>query len=92
LRQCREEAWLVTVGVVKRKPPKWKHAATQAIFYFKVNRRRDADNLAAMLKPYWDGLADAGIIKNDSGFTHMPVIVKIDKKNPRVELHVAPEA
>ena len=29
------------------------------------NRRRDGDNLLAMLKPLWDGMVDAGLIRDD---------------------------
>lgn len=42
------------------------------------DRRRDALNLAAALKPIEDGLVDAGIIPDDSGEFHtsvMPVIL-----------------
>lgn len=34
-------------------------------WHFKVNRRRDLDNLIAGLKPVLDGLVDAGLIEGD---------------------------
>lgn len=72
------------VGVAER----WKTATVQATFYFKDKRRRDKDGMLSSLKASFDGLADAGLIADDSGLTHLPVIVKLDKKNPRVELIV----
>ena len=66
----------------------WKRVTVQATFYFKTSRRRDGDNLLASLKPAFDGLVDAGVLVDDSGITHLPVTVKIDKENPRVELRI----
>jgi crossover junction endodeoxyribonuclease RusA len=40
------------------------HVALHA--YPKTNRRRDADNLVATLKPCIDGLRDAGVIADDT--------------------------
>jgi crossover junction endodeoxyribonuclease RusA len=45
-----------------------------------TNRRRDALNLAATLKPIEDGIVDAGVIPDDSGQFHtsvMPVILPV---------------
>lgn len=50
----------------------WKAATVQATFY--TGRRRDADGCLSSLKASFDGLADAGVIANDSGLTHLPVI------------------
>lgn len=61
-----------------------------ATFYFRTNRRRDGDNYAAMLKPYWDGMVDAGLVVNDSGIRHMPVKFEVDKKQPRVQILIRP--
>ncbi len=61
--------------------------AVQAIFYHRLDRRRDKDNALASLKPAFDGLADAGIIENDSGIVHLPVCMKVDlEEPPHVEL------
>lgn len=54
-----------------------------------INRRRDRDNLIASCKAYLDGLADAGLIANDSGFTLGPVVFGVDKAYPRLELEVS---
>lgn len=67
---------------------KYKLASTHAVFFHKTNRRRDGDNHLAALKAVFDGFADAGIIGDDSGFAHYPVVFKIDKENPRVEITI----
>jgi crossover junction endodeoxyribonuclease RusA len=54
-----------------------------------IKRRRDRDNLIASCKAYFDGLADAGLIANDSGFTLGPVVFGVDKEEPRIELEVS---
>ena len=55
--------------------------------YHKTNRTRDEDNFIASLKATLDGIADAGLVANDSTFRFVgPIVWKIDKKNPRVEL------
>jgi len=37
-------------------------------FYVANKRRRDLDGLVSACKPFIDGLVDAGILKDDSGF------------------------
>lgn len=78
-------------GLGWRCKPRWINATVQATFYFKDRRRRDKDNLLASLKSVFDGITDAGIIGDDSGLTHLPVKVEVDKENPRVVLKVTPE-
>ena len=68
--------------------PAWEAATAQATFYYQQRRRRDADNLLAMLKPAFDGLADARVIANDSGLTHLPVRIEVDRERPRLELTI----
>ncbi len=67
---------------------RWKSATAQATFFHTQNRRRDRDNLLASLKAAFDGIADAGIVADDSGITHLPVQCKIDKDSPRVEITI----
>jgi len=69
---------------------KLERARVQATFYHKDRRNRDGDNYLAMLKGAFDGIADAGVVANDSGFVHMPVRFEIDKDNPRVEITIEP--
>jgi hypothetical protein len=47
-----------------------------------------AAHTTATRKPSFDGLADGGLIVNDSAMTYLPVVVAIDRTNPRVELHI----
>ena len=56
--------------------------------FHKIARRRDRDNLISACKSYFDGLADAGLVKNDSGITLGPVLFKVDKQNPRLEMEI----
>jgi Holliday junction resolvase RusA-like endonuclease len=44
------------------KPP----VTADVTFVVPDRRRRDMDNLLAMLKPAWDGLVDAGLLVDDS--------------------------
>lgn len=52
-------------------------------------RRRDRDNLLASLKAAFDGIADAGLVENDAGLTHLPVHIVIDPRTcPCVSLFI----
>jgi len=68
----------------------WAAATAQATFYFRTKRMRDPDNCLAALKPVWDGLQEAGLLVNDKDMTHLPVIRRVDRDNPRVEIRVWP--
>lgn len=72
-------------------PTRWPAATVEATFYFRDARRRDRDGMLSSLKAAFDGLSDAGLIADDSGLTHLPVVVAIDRRNPRVELNVTPQ-
>ena len=65
-------------------------ATVRARFYHPVRRKRDRDNAAAMLKPAWDGLQDAGIVRDDFRLFQLVPELGIDKKNPRVEIDLWP--
>lgn len=67
-----------------RKP--FASAKVTPVFYFKDARRRDKDNFLASAKSLLDGVADAGVVKDDSQFTYLPVEFKVDKADPRLEL------
>jgi Holliday junction resolvase RusA-like endonuclease len=74
---------------VNAKPRHWtpaKRVTIQATLWHKTNRRRDGDNALASLKAAFDGLVDAGILADDSGVTHLPVIFKTG--TPKIELEV----
>lgn len=87
VKAARATAWAEAKRVLAtnaEKPPKWKKATMQAVFYCKTAARRDKDNCAASLKAYQDGIADAEVVINDSVITPLPVVIKKDKDNPRV--------
>jgi Holliday junction resolvase RusA-like endonuclease len=69
-------------------PPLWAKAVVSCEAFFSHIRNRDEDNFQASMKAAFDGLADAGIVINDSGFTHMPPVFSHDKKKPRVEITI----
>lgn len=85
-RMLAKGAALVALG--RARQPRWSAAAAQAVFYVKDRRRRDRDNLAASLKAGWDGIADAGVVENDAGITHLPVRIEVDAARPRVEITI----
>ena len=83
----RAEADFLTQDAIREQGPRgipWKAATVRVTFYFRDRRRRDRDNLLASLKAGFDGIADAGVVVNDSEFTYRPVVVEVDAKNPRV--------
>jgi len=84
-------AWAKSLKAIgNAAPPRWKDATVECHFYFADRRHRDRDNAMASLKPAFDGLADAGVVCNDSGLTQLPAIMDVDRVNPRVELLVVP--
>ena len=71
----------------------WNAATVQIEATYKDKRRRDKDNLLASLKSAFDGAEDAGLIKNDSGFTYLPIkINEPDKTNPHIKLTFTKES
>ena len=55
-------------------------------------RRRDRDNLLAMLKAAFDGIADAGLVEDDADFTYAPVRLDVVGRNGDVGVSVEVEA
>lgn len=66
----------------------WPTATVRCVFYWPDKRRRDKDNAVSSMKAAFDGLADAGVVVNDSGLTHLPCEMLVDKFNPRVVLEI----
>ena len=60
------------------------------ITWYCKNRRKDKDNIASGQKFIFDGLVNAGVIKNDGWSEIGDVSHKfgIDKKNPRIEVRL----
>lgn len=92
VRKYRATAWaLAKEALGWRRGPKWIRARATCRFFFRDRRQRDRDNLLASMKSAFDGLADAGIVANDSGLIHMPVEINIDAERPRVEVQIEPD-
>ncbi len=66
----------------------WPAADVQCTFYHKDARRRDKDNALASMKAAFDGIADAGLVSDDSSLTYLPVVMLKSKDNPRVEVTI----
>ena len=62
------------------RPPVEAHV----VFYVPDKRRRDQDNLLAMLKPAWDGMVDAGLLVDDDAAHFRVGAVSIEVGTPRV--------
>lgn len=80
--------WEAQCNVMAKTPRRlmWEKASYTARFYFRDARRRDADNAIASLKSALDGVADAGLVINDSVLWPERPEFHTDKENPRVEI------
>lgn len=87
-KRARTESWAAAQIAMYEANEKggWVEATCQVHWYARDNRRRDKDNCLASLKPTFDGLVDAGLLKDDSALTHLPLVLMVDPRNPRVEL------
>lgn len=90
VKAYRETAWALTLQAQGLSRKNWTEATAKATFYFPDKRRRDRDNLLAMLKPAFDGMTDADLLVDDAGLRHEPLEIGVDKNNPRVMIHVWP--
>lgn len=89
LKKCRKLAMKLTLEEDIQTGP-WEKAEVSAVFFHKQNRGRDGANYNAMLKGYFDGIVDAGLVVDDNytNWTTMPPEFKIDKMCSRVEITV----
>lgn len=81
----RRDAWLLCCSTLSQNR-RWTKATIQYTFYWKSKNKRDDDNAVAMCKAYRDGIADSGVVVNDSAFSTLAPVMLHDKKNPRVEI------
>lgn len=73
-------------------PPRWEKARCHAVLFHKGKRTPDPDNFVASLKPYLDGIADAGLMANDRNlWPERPEFRQVSKM-PRVEITISPES
>tara|TARA_R110000787_G_scaffold162622_1_gene276031 strand:- start:1251 stop:1634 length:384 start_codon:yes stop_codon:yes gene_type:complete len=68
----------------------WGKVEAQEAFFYKTNRHRDERNSVAMLKAYYDGVVDAGLIQDDNHhiLTHGQPTFQVDATDPRVEITI----
>ena len=78
----RQAGWLARMAMVAKEPgtfPLTPPVTATVTFTLKNRRRRDLDNLLASIKAVWDGIVDAGLLKDDDAFSlHIvlaPVVV-----------------
>ncbi len=88
VKAARGVAWWYAKVDADWTPTHWTNAISTVVWYAKTATHPDPDNALAMLKPYFDGLADAGVLANDRNLAHNPIRFEKDKANPRVELTI----
>lgn len=91
-KATRSAAFWAAKEVLEGPPPGWMKAACRVHAFFPDARRRDSDNLLATCKAVFDGIADAGIIVNDSALWNDRPVFNIDRKNPRLEITITQES
>lgn len=68
----------------------WQQIEVEPFFHYATKRKRDEDNAVASLKAAYDGIVDAGLVKDDDP-KHMarkwPHFL-LDPQNPRVVLKI----
>ena len=65
----------------------WSEATVQMEVTKKKRARYDADNVVSSCKAIFDGVQDSGLIEDDCGLTHLPLIRnEPDNENPHVKL------
>lgn len=88
-KESREAAfWAAREAIAVQGWVTVERATVRTVFFFKDKRRRDEGNLRSWCKAAEDGLQDAGVVVNDSGFTFHPPEVYCSKEHPRVEFYV----
>lgn len=89
VKAYRKQAALAFLVARKRAGVGGLSAATvRAKFYLPDTRRRDPDNLAASLKAVWDGARDAKLIADDNRLTHLPILIDVDARRPRLRVEI----
>lgn len=93
VKQVRRDSWALAKSL---KIQSMGAVIVELVWFKGDNRRADADNIAATLKPLQDGLVDAKVLPDDSGdrvlSARMSVILKRDdpypERGPRMELRI----
>lgn len=75
LRACAREAAIDRLDAAGLGRPRASAADVTVTLVPAAARRRDRDNILAGCKALFDGLADAGVVADDSALTHQPVVI-----------------
>lgn len=82
LRECSK---YLTLQAMAGRNIQFTEASMFTTWHWKDKRSRDRDNALARMKAVQDGIADAGLVKNDRDiWPECPVFGEPDKHNPRV--------
>ena len=69
-------------------PPRWVKARYWVTVFHVSPQVRDFDNVTAAIKGYIDGMADAGVIKNDRDlYPERPRRERVERM-PRIEISI----
>ena len=93
IKSFRRDAGVVAQSAINFSDPlslPWNGEVVTHVKWFmgSRNRRPDTDNVLASLKAMFDGFEDAGIVKNDDQFIHLPVTIDRDNDDPRVDVQL----
>jgi Holliday junction resolvase RusA-like endonuclease len=88
VKAARRFACIQGIAVTVEAEPNWPNAISTVVWYAKTATHPDPDNALAMLKPYFDGMADAGVLANDRNLAHNPIRFEKDRANPRVQITI----
>jgi len=91
VKAYRAAAFLASFAATKGQRLGWHNATYKAAFHWPNARRRDADNAIASIKSALDGIADAGVVLNDSGLWPERPTFTTDRDNPRIEITITHE-
>ena len=69
-------------------PPRWGVARVRVQFRFPNRVRRDTSNYFAGMKPQWDGLVDAGILRDDELVIWDIPLRVVDRARPGVDVRI----
>jgi Holliday junction resolvase RusA-like endonuclease len=82
VRSLRNTARVEAAGAWDDDWPPMKSASVSVTFNYHRYRKRDADNLLGTLKAAFDGIADAGVVRDDTSLRYEPVRLKNMKTIP----------
>ena len=84
-----EAATLARLAIGVKPKPRWDHAtASVVVFHPSLKHFRDPDNMAAALKPVWDGFQDAELLTDDRRLHLMPIEQDVNEDTPHIEIEI----